>query len=87
MIFFPLYIGDKVLTLAVPQCRECSACLHPKGNFCEKQELVDLPIFCLSCHFLLNCLYYASTDLELKVFISLYNSMFLGCCCVHLCHG
>uniref|UniRef100_A0A8D1X796 Enoyl reductase (ER) domain-containing protein n=1 Tax=Sus scrofa TaxID=9823 RepID=A0A8D1X796_PIG len=27
--------GDKVLTLPLPQCRECSACLHPKGNFCE----------------------------------------------------
>lgn len=49
VIFF-LYIGDKVLTLPLPQCRECSACLHPKGNFCEKQEWVDLPIFYLFCH-------------------------------------
>ncbi|XP_052498185.1 alcohol dehydrogenase 1-like [Budorcas taxicolor] len=32
--------GDKVLTLAVPQCRECSACLNPKGNFCEKQDFL-----------------------------------------------
>ncbi|KAF4019768.1 hypothetical protein G4228_011443 [Cervus hanglu yarkandensis] len=32
--------GDKVLTLPLPQCRECSACLHPKGNFCEKQDLL-----------------------------------------------
>uniref|UniRef100_A0A8C3YFV3 Alcohol dehydrogenase 1-like n=1 Tax=Catagonus wagneri TaxID=51154 RepID=A0A8C3YFV3_9CETA len=32
--------GDKVLTLPVPQCRECSACMHPKGNFCEKQDVV-----------------------------------------------
>ncbi|XP_008579203.1 PREDICTED: alcohol dehydrogenase 1-like [Galeopterus variegatus] len=30
--------GDKVLTLIIPQCRECSSCLHPKGNFCEKQD-------------------------------------------------
>uniref|UniRef100_A0A673TS62 Uncharacterized protein n=1 Tax=Suricata suricatta TaxID=37032 RepID=A0A673TS62_SURSU len=27
--------GDKVLILIIPQCRECSACLHPEGNFCE----------------------------------------------------
>ncbi|XP_045328074.1 alcohol dehydrogenase 1-like [Leopardus geoffroyi] len=32
--------GDKVLTLAIPQCRECSSCLHPKGNFCEKQDVL-----------------------------------------------
>uniref|UniRef100_A0A8D1U0B6 Alcohol dehydrogenase-like C-terminal domain-containing protein n=1 Tax=Sus scrofa TaxID=9823 RepID=A0A8D1U0B6_PIG len=32
--------GDKVLTLPLPQCRECSACLHPKGNFCEKQDVL-----------------------------------------------
>ncbi|XDB51243.1 hypothetical protein AB1E18_004806 [Capra hircus] len=32
--------GDKVLTLAIPQCRECSACLNPKGNFCEKQDFL-----------------------------------------------
>lgn len=34
--------GDKVLTLIVPQCGECDACLHVQGNFCDKQELVDL---------------------------------------------
>ncbi|XP_010978916.3 alcohol dehydrogenase 1 [Camelus dromedarius] len=32
--------GDKVLTLPIPQCRECSSCLHPKGNFCEKQDVL-----------------------------------------------
>ncbi|XP_021536059.1 alcohol dehydrogenase 1-like [Neomonachus schauinslandi] len=32
--------GDKVLTLAIPQCREYSSCLHPKGNFCEKQDVL-----------------------------------------------
>ncbi|XP_046948333.1 alcohol dehydrogenase 1-like [Lynx rufus] len=32
--------GDKVLTLTIPQCRECSSCLHPKGNFCEKQDVL-----------------------------------------------
>uniref|UniRef100_U3KNT2 Uncharacterized protein n=1 Tax=Oryctolagus cuniculus TaxID=9986 RepID=U3KNT2_RABIT len=31
---------DKVLTLIIPQCRECSSCLHPKGNFCEKQDVL-----------------------------------------------
>ncbi|XP_029798697.1 LOW QUALITY PROTEIN: alcohol dehydrogenase 1-like [Suricata suricatta] len=32
--------GDKVLILIIPQCRECSACLHPEGNFCEKQDVL-----------------------------------------------
>uniref|UniRef100_A0A9L0K3S5 Enoyl reductase (ER) domain-containing protein n=1 Tax=Equus asinus TaxID=9793 RepID=A0A9L0K3S5_EQUAS len=32
--------GDKVLTLVVPQCRECNSCLAPKGNFCEKQDIL-----------------------------------------------
>ncbi|XP_008824396.1 alcohol dehydrogenase 1-like [Nannospalax galili] len=32
--------GDKVLTLIVPQCRECDACLHSKGNFCDKQDVL-----------------------------------------------
>lgn len=32
--------GDKVLTLIIPQCRECSSCLNPKGNFCEKQDVL-----------------------------------------------
>lgn len=85
MILFPLHIGDKVLTLVVPQCRECSACLYPKGNFCEKQELVDFPIFCLSCHFLLNRLYCASTDLELKVFISLFITLCFWVAAVPVC--
>ncbi|KAG8518364.1 Alcohol dehydrogenase E chain, partial [Galemys pyrenaicus] len=34
--------GDKVLTLIIPQCRECSSCLHPRGNFCLKQESVSV---------------------------------------------
>lgn len=32
--------GDKVLTLIIPQCRECSACLAPRGNFCEKHDVL-----------------------------------------------
>ncbi|XP_037364272.1 alcohol dehydrogenase 1-like [Talpa occidentalis] len=32
--------GDKVLTLIIPQCRQCSSCLHPSGNFCEKQDVL-----------------------------------------------
>ncbi|XP_075400985.1 alcohol dehydrogenase 1-like [Tenrec ecaudatus] len=32
--------GDKVLTLILPQCRECSSCLHPTGNFCDKQDVI-----------------------------------------------
>ncbi|XP_045853803.1 alcohol dehydrogenase 1-like [Meles meles] len=32
--------GDKVLTLVIPQCRECSSCLYIKGNFCEKQDVL-----------------------------------------------
>ncbi|XP_008141739.1 alcohol dehydrogenase 1-like [Eptesicus fuscus] len=32
--------GDKVLTIAIPQCRECNSCLHLKGNFCEKQDIL-----------------------------------------------
>ncbi|XP_006893166.1 PREDICTED: alcohol dehydrogenase 6 [Elephantulus edwardii] len=28
--------GDKVIMLFLPQCRECDACLNPKGNFCIK---------------------------------------------------
>uniref|UniRef100_F6YVG3 Enoyl reductase (ER) domain-containing protein n=1 Tax=Ornithorhynchus anatinus TaxID=9258 RepID=F6YVG3_ORNAN len=34
--------GDKVLTLPIPQCRECSSCLSPKGNFCFKEESVTI---------------------------------------------
>lgn len=33
--------GDLVLTLIIPQCRECQACLHPRGSFCDKQELEE----------------------------------------------
>ncbi|XP_070264951.1 alcohol dehydrogenase 6-like [Myotis yumanensis] len=32
--------GDKVLILIMPQCRECNSCLHLKGNFCEKQDVL-----------------------------------------------
>ncbi|XP_075837363.1 alcohol dehydrogenase 1-like [Microtus pennsylvanicus] len=32
--------GDKVLTLIVPQCGECDACLHCLGNFCDKQDIL-----------------------------------------------
>ncbi|XP_051041372.1 alcohol dehydrogenase 1 [Phodopus roborovskii] len=32
--------GDKVLTLIIPQCRECDACLHSQGNFCDKQDVL-----------------------------------------------
>ncbi|XP_031232039.1 alcohol dehydrogenase 1-like isoform X2 [Mastomys coucha] len=32
--------GDKALILIIPQCRECDACLHPKGNFCDKQDVL-----------------------------------------------
>lgn len=44
----PPHTGDKALILIIPQCRECDACLHPKGNFCDKQELVDLSLDLLS---------------------------------------
>ncbi|XP_060042326.1 alcohol dehydrogenase 1-like [Erinaceus europaeus] len=32
--------GDLVLTLIIPQCRECQACLHPRGSFCDKQDVL-----------------------------------------------
>uniref|UniRef100_A0A8D2BDB1 Alcohol dehydrogenase n=1 Tax=Sciurus vulgaris TaxID=55149 RepID=A0A8D2BDB1_SCIVU len=32
--------GDKVLMFPVPECRECSSCLHPKGNFCLKEKVI-----------------------------------------------
>lgn len=32
--------GDCVLTLILPQCRECPACLHPRGCFCDKQDIL-----------------------------------------------
>ncbi|XP_053107338.1 alcohol dehydrogenase 1B-like [Hemicordylus capensis] len=31
--------GDKVIPLFVPQCGECRACLHPRGNLCTKNDL------------------------------------------------
>ncbi|XP_037365550.2 alcohol dehydrogenase 1-like [Talpa occidentalis] len=33
--------GDKVLALPLPQCRECSSCLHPRGNFCLKENVLS----------------------------------------------
>uniref|UniRef100_A0A8D2HSH5 Alcohol dehydrogenase-like N-terminal domain-containing protein n=1 Tax=Urocitellus parryii TaxID=9999 RepID=A0A8D2HSH5_UROPR len=39
--------GDKVLIFLIPECRECSSCLHPKSNFCLKQRLVSISLtFC-----------------------------------------
>ncbi|XP_037365552.1 alcohol dehydrogenase E chain-like [Talpa occidentalis] len=31
--------GDKVIPLFVPQCRQCTVCKHPEGNFCLKNHL------------------------------------------------
>lgn len=28
----------------LPECRECSSCLHPKGNLCLKEKLVALSL-------------------------------------------
>ncbi|XP_059121013.1 alcohol dehydrogenase 1-like [Peromyscus eremicus] len=33
--------GDKVLALPLPECRECVYCLHPKGNFCKKENVLS----------------------------------------------
>ncbi|XP_054845696.1 alcohol dehydrogenase 1-like [Eublepharis macularius] len=33
--------GDKVIPLFVPQCDECSACLHPKANLCTNNDLAN----------------------------------------------
>nr|XP_020008840.1 LOW QUALITY PROTEIN: alcohol dehydrogenase 6-like [Castor canadensis] len=33
--------GDKVLMFPLPQCRECSSCLHPKGNLCLKENMIS----------------------------------------------
>lgn len=33
--------GDKVLMLPLPECRECIYCLHPKGNLCEKENILS----------------------------------------------
>uniref|UniRef100_A0A8C9PSA3 Alcohol dehydrogenase n=1 Tax=Spermophilus dauricus TaxID=99837 RepID=A0A8C9PSA3_SPEDA len=32
--------GDKVLMFPLPECRECSSCLHPKSNFCLKESIL-----------------------------------------------
>nr|XP_040148986.1 alcohol dehydrogenase 1-like [Ictidomys tridecemlineatus] len=32
--------GDKVLIFLIPECRECSSCLHSKSNFCLKQSIL-----------------------------------------------
>ncbi|XP_055970280.1 alcohol dehydrogenase 1-like [Sorex fumeus] len=32
--------GDKVLPLPLPQCRECSSCLNPTGNFCLEENIL-----------------------------------------------
>nr|XP_034967885.1 alcohol dehydrogenase 1B-like [Zootoca vivipara] len=31
--------GDKVIPFFVPQCGECSACKHPRGNLCKMSDL------------------------------------------------
>ncbi|XP_051822672.1 alcohol dehydrogenase 1-like [Antechinus flavipes] len=31
--------GDKVLLIALPQCRKCDSCLHAKGNCCLKEDI------------------------------------------------
>nr|XP_005608659.3 alcohol dehydrogenase 1 [Equus caballus] len=33
--------GDKVLMFPLPECRECSSCLHPKGNLCLKENVLS----------------------------------------------
>uniref|UniRef100_A0A8C2QGN3 Uncharacterized protein n=1 Tax=Cricetulus griseus TaxID=10029 RepID=A0A8C2QGN3_CRIGR len=33
--------GDKVLMFPLPECRECIYCLHPKGNFCKKEDILS----------------------------------------------
>ena len=42
-----LAVGDHVVTLFLPQCRECEHCLSPKTNLClairEQQNLGHLP--------------------------------------------
>uniref|UniRef100_A0A8C9PRH4 Alcohol dehydrogenase n=1 Tax=Spermophilus dauricus TaxID=99837 RepID=A0A8C9PRH4_SPEDA len=35
---------DKVLMFPLPECRECSSCLHPKSNFCLKERLVSISL-------------------------------------------
>ncbi|XP_033016349.1 alcohol dehydrogenase 1B-like [Lacerta agilis] len=31
--------GDKVIPFGIPQCGECSACKHPRGNLCKMCDL------------------------------------------------
>ncbi|XP_039217252.1 alcohol dehydrogenase 1B-like isoform X1 [Crotalus tigris] len=31
--------GDKVIPIFLPQCGQCSTCLHPRGNLCKKNDL------------------------------------------------
>ncbi len=31
-----LAVGDHVIPLYTPECRECDFCLHPKTNLCQK---------------------------------------------------
>src|SRR3978361_1086639 len=31
-----LSVGDHVIPLYTPECRECEYCLHPKTNLCQK---------------------------------------------------
>lgn len=33
---FNLFLGDHVVPLYVPQCKECKFCLSPKTNLCQK---------------------------------------------------
>ncbi|XP_036618190.1 alcohol dehydrogenase 1-like [Trichosurus vulpecula] len=33
--------GDKVILTILPQCRECDSCLHAKGNFCLKEDILS----------------------------------------------
>ncbi|XP_051021678.1 LOW QUALITY PROTEIN: alcohol dehydrogenase 1-like [Acomys russatus] len=33
--------GDKVLVLPLPECRKCIYCLHPRGNVCEKENVLS----------------------------------------------
>ncbi|XP_071411209.1 alcohol dehydrogenase 1-like [Pithys albifrons albifrons] len=33
--------GDKVIPLCIPQCGECSFCLNPESNFCQKSHICE----------------------------------------------
>nr|XP_034957113.1 alcohol dehydrogenase 1A-like [Zootoca vivipara] len=39
MMVFSSFPGDKVIPLFAPQCGECSACKHPRGNLCKMCDL------------------------------------------------